>query len=133
MSDTPIPLFLNPVAGRGRAAKLAVSIRDILIASGLAATIVESTGVGDLEDRVYEFARSQVGPFVIAGGDGSVYEAVNGVLRAGVPTPFGLVPAGTGNDFAKACSISLDWENAATLLAGRIAEGVPPRPWMREK
>lgn len=128
MSEKPVPLFLNPVAGRGRAAKLAASIREILGAHGLESTVVESAGVGDLEDQVCEYSRSQSGPVIVAGGDGSVYEAVNGILRSGVETPFGLIPVGTGNDFAKACGISLDWETAATLLAGRVAESVPARP-----
>lgn len=128
MTDQPIPLFLNPVAGRGRAGKRASSIQDILQASGLEVTIVESTGVGDLENRVLEHSRRQSGPFIIAGGDGSVYEAVNGVLRSGRNAPFGLVPTGTGNDFAKACGISPDWEAAARLLGERVVEGVAARP-----
>lgn len=128
MSDKPVPLFLNPVAGRGRAGKLALSIREILSARGVDATVVESAAVGDLESQVCEHCRSQSGPFIVAGGDGSVHEAVNGILRSGVRTPFGLVPVGTGNDFAKACGISLNWEAAATALAARMADSAPLRP-----
>jgi diacylglycerol kinase (ATP) len=122
-----VPLFLNPVAGRGRAGKLAISVRDILAAGGVTVDIVESTGVGNLEARVCDYAKANDGPVIVAGGDGSVHEATNGILRAGRDTPLGLVPVGTGNDFAKACGISLDWETAAGLLAGRMAEGVPAR------
>ena len=40
----------------------------------------------------------------------------------GSPTArLGIVPVGTGNDFAKACAISLDWEAAADALAARLA------------
>ncbi|MDH3440941.1 MAG: diacylglycerol kinase family lipid kinase [Gammaproteobacteria bacterium] len=127
MSEKPVSLFLNPVAGRGRAGKLVPSIREILGANGLETIAVESGGVGDLEAQVCEHCRSQAGPFIVAGGDGSVHEAVNGILRADVETPFGLIPVGTGNDFAKACGISLDWETAASLLAGRISDGAPAR------
>ena len=63
----------------------------------------------------------------MAGGDGSVHEAVNGLLASGRDAPFGLIPVGTGNDFAKAAMIPLDWEAAATLLASRISEEVPVR------
>lgn len=127
MSDKPVPLFLNPVAGRGRAGKLARSIKETLRVRGLDSTIKESTGPGDLEEQICEYSRSQAGPLIIAGGDGSVHEAVNGILRSGTKTPLGLIPVGTGNDFAKACGISLDWEMAAALLADRISDSVPPR------
>ena len=127
MAEKPVSLFLNPVAGRGRAGKLAPSISEFLGAHDLETIAVESAGVGDLEARVCEHCRSQSGPFIVAGGDGSVHEAVNGILRSGVETPFGLVPVGTGNDFAKACGISLDWETAASLLAGRMSGVVPAR------
>src|SRR5205085_2162432 len=36
----------------------------------------------------------------IVGGDGSVHEAVNGILSSGMRVPLGIVAAGTGNDFA---------------------------------
>ena len=60
---------------------------------------------------------------VVAGGDGSVHEAVNGIMHAGGTAALGVVPSGTGNDFAKAAGIPLDWEHATKLLADRIAAG----------
>jgi len=120
MTSTPIPVFLNPVAGRGRAGKNAAMIQELFSEHGVATELIESTAVGDLEDRVFEHANSGQGPVIVAGGDGSVHEAINGILRAGTDTALGLIPIGTGNDFAKACSIPLDWADAARLLAGRI-------------
>ena len=127
MTEAPIPLFLNPVAGRGRAGRKGRAIREILAASGVDTEIIASVAAGDLEDRVFDMASTRPGPLIVAGGDGSVHEAVNGILRAGTGTPLGLVPIGTGNDFAKACTIPLDWDNAARLLAGRIRDRVPVR------
>ncbi|MCK5326906.1 MAG: YegS/Rv2252/BmrU family lipid kinase, partial [Woeseiaceae bacterium] len=65
---------------------------------------------------------------IVAGGDGSVHEAVNGIMAAGGGAALGVVPTGTGNDFAKAAQIPLDWEAATTLLARRIADDASPRP-----
>jgi len=127
MSKPPIPLFLNPVAGRGRSARKAAAIQDLLHKNGVATELVMSTAVGDLEKRVFEHAGREPGPIIVAGGDGSVHEAVNGILAAGRGTPLGLVPIGTGNDFAKACGIPLDWELAATLMASRLVESVAAR------
>ena len=60
---------------------------------------------------------------VAVGGDGSVHEATNGIMRANGDAVLGVIPSGTGNDFAKAAGITLDWENATRLLADRIAAG----------
>ena len=127
MADVPVPLFLNPVAGRGRAGKVASDIVAILESGGVTAEVIESNDVGDLEEKVFEFAGRSPGPLIVAGGDGSVHEAVNGILRAESRATFGVIPIGTGNDFAKASTIPLDWENAAQLLAQRMSDGVPAR------
>jgi diacylglycerol kinase (ATP) len=127
MTIAPIPLFLNPVAGRGRAGRLAPAVRDVFAAGGIAVTLIESSAAGDLEQRVYEHASKGLGPLIVAGGDGSVHEAVNGILRAGTDAPFGLIPIGTGNDFAKACAIPLEWKMAVNLLVDRMLGSVPVR------
>jgi YegS/Rv2252/BmrU family lipid kinase len=38
---------------------------------------------------------------IAAGGDGTVHEVVNGLMRAGAQTSFGVMPLGSGDDFAK--------------------------------
>jgi len=64
---------------------------------------------------------------IVAGGDGSIHEAVNGILSAARNVALGVIPIGTGNDFAKAAGIPLHWEDAATLLAERMKAGTAPR------
>ena len=64
---------------------------------------------------------------IVAGGDGSIHEAVNGILRSGRTVELGVIPIGTGNDFAKTCSIPVGWSEAATELAGRIRNKTPAR------
>lgn len=65
---------------------------------------------------------------IVMGGDGSISEAVNGILLSNNNVALGVIPAGTGNDFAKASSIPLYWEHAVALLADRITSGTPARP-----
>lgn len=120
-------LFLNPTAGRGRAGRRLPRILELIGSAGITAKVHESVGVGDLEDRVCEAVRGGTTQLIVAGGDGSIHEAVNGIMEAGGEAALGVVPVGTGNDFAKAAGIPLDWETAATLLARRIADGAKPR------
>lgn len=124
MTTKRVDLFINPTAGRGRAGKRLQSIKALFERQNFAVDVHQSKAVGDLEQQVLRFASAGGRLLVVAGGDGSIHEAVNGVLRAASSLDFGVIPAGTGNDFAKACSIPLDWERATA----RIIEAVSDAP-----
>ena len=128
MTTRSIALIVNPTAGRGRAGRRLPRIRELIEAAGVETLLYESRGVGDLEAQVRELLRGGARRLIVAGGDGSVHEAVNGIMAAGGGAALGVVPTGTGNDFAKAAQIPLDWEAATTLLARRIADDASPRP-----
>lgn len=58
---------------------------------------------------------------VSAGGDGTHHYVINGLFGSRIP--LGLLPAGSGNDFAKGLGIPLDpGAAAAVLLSGRTRE-----------
>jgi len=121
MTSRSISLFLNPTAGRGRAGRRQERIIEILESRGATVDLQASRAVGDLEALVRQRVGEGTDRIVVAGGDGSVHEAVNGLMAAERNTALGVIPTGTGNDFAKACDIPLDWEHAAQLLADRMA------------
>jgi YegS/Rv2252/BmrU family lipid kinase len=123
MAADLVQLFLNPTAGRGRAGRRQARILELLKAAGMPLELHRSEAVGSLETQVFEQVANGASRIVVAGGDGSVHEAVNGILRAGGEAALGVIPSGTGNDFAKACDIPLNWEHAAELLAVRLAAG----------
>ena len=123
MTAETIHLFLNPTAGRGRAGRRQARILELLHSRDLAIELHQSEAVGDLEEQVRQHVDHGAERIIVAGGDGSVHEAVNGVLRSGTSAALGLIPTGTGNDFAKACGVPLNWEHAAQLLADRLAAG----------
>ena len=121
MSSDSISLFLNPTAGRGRAGRRQKRIVEILGSRGATVNLLSSRAVGDLEAQVKKQVDDGAERIIVAGGDGSVHEAVNGIMVADGNASLGVIPTGTGNDFAKACDIPLDWEHAAQLLADRMA------------
>jgi YegS/Rv2252/BmrU family lipid kinase len=57
-----------------------------------------------------EFANQHPKGWVIVaiGGDGTLLEVLNGVQRAENVVPIGYIPAGSGNDFARAVGIAFD-------------------------
>lgn len=127
MNSRPLPLFLNPTAGRGRAGRRLSVIERHLHDGGVAVTPQLSESVSDLERQVADAVADGETRILVAGGDGSIHEAVNGILGCDGSAALGVIPTGTGNDFAKAADIPLDWESATRLLANRIASGTPAR------
>lgn len=127
MTNSAISLFLNPTAGRGRAGKTGAALSELLTSNGVEHTVIESTAPGELEKRVRAAVEGGAERLLVAGGDGSVHEAVNGILLSGRSAELGVVPVGTGNDFAKASTIPVHWEDAAILLADRLRSGMPAR------
>ncbi len=127
MASNTIDLFINPTAGRGRARQRLEPIRALFAASGFELVVHSSRAVGDMEACVHRFVAQGGKRLVVVGGDGSVHESVNGIMRAGADAAMGVVPSGTGNDFAKACSIPLDWQRATVELAERLSDNTSSR------
>ena len=98
-------LLVNPVAGHGRARHLAAAAQDALAGAFGEVRVVESPAPGAAVQIVQDSVGQGVERVMVLGGDGTVHEAANGLLRgprANRP-PLGVIPAGTGNDFAKLC------------------------------
>jgi diacylglycerol kinase (ATP) len=127
MASASVSLFINPTAGRGKTGRRLGRIESIFDCAGIEYRLYSSRDVGDLEQLVCDCLARDSGDIVVAGGDGSIHEAVNGIMGAKNPARLGVIPTGTGNDFAKACGLSLDWELTATELAARIANGTSGR------
>ena len=118
------PLIINPAARRGHAGRRVRAIREAFEGHGIETEVHVSTAAGDIAAITERLARNGASRIVIAGGDGSVNEAVNGLMSSGRVVPMGVVPTGTGNDFVKACGIDPDWQRAAISLAERVAANV---------
>ncbi len=66
-----------------------------------------------LAERAARAGRS----FIIAcGGDGTINEVANGIIRSGVDVELGIVPSGTGGDFRRALGLPLSIREAAIAL-----------------
>ena len=94
-------IILNPASGRGRGARSEKQIRAALPDS----EILETQKSGDAETFAFEAAtRGQ--HVAAAGGDGTLNDVLNGVLRVKQNTSIAVLPLGTGNDFARTLKIS---------------------------
>jgi YegS/Rv2252/BmrU family lipid kinase len=81
---------------------------------------IEATrGPRDAGRIAQEGVRTGVERLVVAGGDGTLAEVVTGLLAGGLggDVQIGLLPLGTGGDFARTLGISRDLDGAIAALA----------------
>jgi YegS/Rv2252/BmrU family lipid kinase len=122
-------VILNPVSGRGRAAKARNRVARGMKDTGLPFELVETTGPGHAVGLAREAVGRGVTRVICAGGDGLVHEVANGLLHVppaddgATRAALGVIPLGTGNDYAKLLGVyGLPPETAAARLAGAREE-----------
>jgi diacylglycerol kinase (ATP) len=95
-------VVFNPAAGRGRARRLWPRVEKALRGAGIEFDFAQTRAPLDAE-RLAEGAAGRYGAVVAAGGDGTVHEAVNGLMRApaAVRPALAVLPLGSGDDYAK--------------------------------
>lgn len=115
-----IPLIHNPVAGSARGGVLLRKVQAILALQGVNVQPVATQRAGHAADLAHDLA-AQHDTLLVMGGDGTLSEAANGVLRlpaARRPT-LGFIPGGTGNDFLRDFGIRTIEEAARAIGAGK--------------
>ena len=111
---------MNPNAGQRKVNRVLPEIISIFNEAGYEVTVFVTTGPGSgaaiVEPRAHDYDL-----VVCAGGDGTLNEAITGVIRSGAQCPIGYIPCGSTNDFAATLKLSTD-----VLQAARdIVEGTP--------
>lgn len=97
ISSEPPLVILNPAGNRGRCARLRAPLEKAL--AGGRGELALTSAPGAAERMAADAAR--VGRSIIAvGGDGTLSEVAGGILASGQRVPLGIVPAGSGNDYA---------------------------------
>ena len=121
--DTPagIAVLANPSAGRGRYRGLLPAVLDRLAVGGRAVRLLAADSSAEAEKVCHRAVAEGVSGLVAVGGDGTVHQALQAV--AGRPVGFGVVPAGTGNDFAAGTGVPLDPLAAADAIAAAVRDG----------
>jgi diacylglycerol kinase (ATP) len=118
MAQAPLVVVANPTAGRGKAGRLIGKIDRLLQTSGLAHEIRVSTSAEHLGLLAKESADEGASIVAALGGDGTVSIAAHALLGTGAA--LAPLPAGTGDDFAKAVGMGSIERAVRQLVAPRI-------------
>jgi diacylglycerol kinase (ATP) len=128
MSVVEYCVISNPTAGRHRAASRFTRLRRRFAGR---AEFWQTKHAGHAEELAYEAAHAGFTMVVAAGGDGTVHEVGNGLLRAGrSDVIFGVLPIGSANDYAH----SLAHDGRPTQPGGLAVDvGVVREPGGRQR
>ena len=108
-------LISNPIAGKNKFCKNLHKIEAYLTEKGVAFQTHISKAKYDATAIAKELSSSGETEFIVVGGDGTVNEVLNGLAD---PTAcrVGIVPSGTGNDFAEKIGLPFDVKEACDLI-----------------
>ena len=114
-------LVHNPTAGGGRAARLLPAVSERLRAGGVEADQHATRSLQDARQAACE-AAGDVEVVVAVGGDGTVGACAGGLADAGpgARAALGVIPAGGGNDAARALGVPSGDPLAAAELLPRL-------------
>ncbi len=116
-------IIVNPAAAGGRVGREWPRLEQRLGDYGLNATAVMTEAPGHAAELAAAAVHDGERRVVVAGGDGTLCEAVDGLYRAG-SCELALLPLGTGNDAARTLGIPLDLEEAARAAVDGVVRKV---------
>ncbi len=114
-------LAVHPVSGNGAAGRLTESVAARLRPAVDRLDVLVANTVEESRALMTDSRAAGLDVLVVLGGDGAAHQGVQFCAESGVA--LGLVPAGTGNDFARALGIPDNPHAAVDLAARQIAEG----------
>lgn len=117
---------VNPQAGNGKAKRIFENLQKTNIYRSIDAHFIYTKYEGHATEIASELSetKKQIDAIIIVGGDGTIYEFLNGLTNRNLPLSFLL--GGSGNDFARGCSIK---GSSEAILKRVILEKNPVTYW----
>ena len=115
-------LIINPVSGKKMILRHIPEIIRIFMDAGYLVTTTITAAPGDATEFAYTY-----GPehdlICCTGGDGTLNETLNGLVKGNIQVPLSYIPCGSTNDFANSHNLSVDILEAARNAAnGKITD-----------
>ncbi|WP_127472769.1 diacylglycerol kinase [Microbacterium sulfonylureivorans] len=118
-----VALLVNPAARAGAHTGAATHAAERLRAHGVKTAIISGGSAAESSELLRAAIALGTDAVAVAGGDGTVNLAIQEVAGTGIP--LGIIPAGTGNDFAATLGLrELDVAAAADTIAAGVTRTV---------
>jgi diacylglycerol kinase (ATP) len=106
--------LINPISGTGNKGSIQHTIRASTEAAGFKYEIYPSVESGDYSFLVPIIKEKKFTEVIIAGGDGTINQAVNSLRKQNIS--FGIIPCGSGNGLAFSAGIPKNTEKALQIV-----------------
>nr|WP_255589911.1 diacylglycerol kinase family protein [Marinicella sp. NBU2979] len=120
-------IIFNPQAGSGRAQQFLPLIESHLAAHGVAVKIIHTDHAGHAQELVTQADLTPFSGIIAAGGDGTLFEVVNGMMAhpGHERPPLGVIPVGTGNAFSRELGLQpTDWQPGIDLIRQQRTQAI---------
>ncbi|WP_010168759.1 diacylglycerol/lipid kinase family protein [Candidatus Epulonipiscium viviparus] len=111
-------LLYNPKAGNRKILNQVDYITEKIQKLGYVLTIYRSEFKGAIEKHILDKVLPEDFDLImISGGDGTINECINGMMKKKIYAPLAILPLGTANDFANTAMIPNTIDDAINLIA----------------
>lgn len=114
MEKKKLLFVFNPKSGKGQIKNRLLDILDTFVKSGYEVVAHPTQAKDDARLMIEKHARNY-DLIVCSGGDGTLDEAVSGMMESPVKVPIGYIPAGSTNDFAASLKIPKNMLRSADI------------------
>jgi YegS/Rv2252/BmrU family lipid kinase len=128
-------VIVNPRGGTRQGLAVLEQVRPVFARAGAELDVHVSEHPGHAARIAQSLDLAKCDGLCLVGGDGTVHEAVAGLMQRGDPVlpPLGLIPAGTGNTLHREVQCTNPLEAAQRVLAGRTRPLDAARLTMRDQ
>ncbi len=109
-------IIYNPTSGRETFRRELPKVLERFELAGYETSAHATRGEGDATEAARTAVERKHDVVIVAGGDGTINEVVQGIAEADYRPKLGVIPAGTTNDFARALSIPRDTKKAVDII-----------------
>lgn len=95
-----ILLIVNPCSGKGNVSKYVPQICDNLEKQGYELEVIYTSKTNNGEQIIENYIR-YIDAVIVCGGDGTLNEVINGIIKCHKKIDVAFIPFGTTNDFAR--------------------------------
>ncbi|MDA5109880.1 MULTISPECIES: diacylglycerol kinase [Brevibacillus] len=110
-------LIYNPSSGREIVRRRLPDILELLESAGYETSCYATKGEDDATEEAERAVKRGFDVIIAAGGDGTIYEVVNGMAGKPARPALGIIPCGTSNDFARALGIPKSITRSCKIIA----------------
>lgn len=113
MGNKKLLLIVNPYSGRAKMRGELLRVTEIFSRAGFDVTVYPTKARGDATVRISQVNQDEYDRIVVCGGDGTLNEAITGLMQSEIKCRVGYIPCGTLNEWSSGLNISRNIAAAA--------------------